>query len=81
MMSACETCVLPLQVPHVNRQEYSLLDISEDGFVSTCSTSVCISHATSVAWPVGALQATVLLAPLCFKDWSVYAVVPDGRGW
>jgi hypothetical protein len=26
--------VISLQVPHVNRTEYQLIDISEDGFVS-----------------------------------------------
>lgn len=26
---------MPLQVPHVNRTDYQLIDISEDGFVSS----------------------------------------------
>lgn len=32
---ACIPCItIPLQVPHVNRTDYQLIDISEDGFVS-----------------------------------------------
>lgn len=33
---ACIHCnTMPLQVPHVNRTDYQLIDISEDGFVSS----------------------------------------------
>lgn len=28
-------CCRFVQIPHVNRQEYTLLDVSEDGYVSS----------------------------------------------
>ena len=34
-----------MQIPHVNRQEYTLLDITEDGFVSV----LVITHALGCA--------------------------------
>ena len=33
-----------LQVPHVNRTDYQLIDISEDGFVSFCSLLDCLIY-------------------------------------
>ena len=38
------TAVWCLQIPHVNRQEYTLLDVSEDGYVRpkvTCVEPLC----------------------------------------
>ena len=42
-----------LQVPHVSRQEFTLLDITEDGFVSASpfhASMGCVSSATSESY-------------------------------
>lgn len=31
-----------MQIPHVNRQEYTLLDVSEDGYVSIAFAPSCL---------------------------------------
>lgn len=35
-----------MQIPHVNRQEYTLLDVSEDGYVSAACSLAFASHST-----------------------------------
>ena len=42
-------CFAYLQIPHVNRQEYTLLDINEDGFVSVLV----------ITYPLGRLMHTL----------------------
>jgi hypothetical protein len=39
---------MPVQVPHVSRQEYTLLDVSEDGFVSNRPMSLFLGLALLV---------------------------------
>ena len=64
------------QVPHVNRQEYSLLDISEDGFVSTCSTSVCASRAPSEFPARGALPRKRIAYRIVVYGWVCVCSCP-----
>lgn len=35
--------IFELQVPHVNRTDYQLIDISEDGFVCLFVQTVCVA--------------------------------------
>ena len=58
-----------LQIPHVNRQEYTLLDVSEDGYVSLILIFVNIAVAAAVA------------KSNSNKCVIVSAAFTDGRGW
>ena len=55
------------QVPHVNRQEFTLLDITEDGFVSA-PLYCCSSHSCMQGQPLLVCKLCELRSSPCARE-------------